>query len=71
MAAFTRVGGPGVPIATTKDFESSTVLGFGSWHPGICNFVYVDGSVHSVKNELDTVTLGQYCNRKDGDIVKY
>jgi prepilin-type N-terminal cleavage/methylation domain-containing protein len=71
LAAFTRVGGPGVPIATSKNFQSSSVLGFGSWHPGICNFVYVDGSVHSVKNELDTVTLGQFCNRKDGDIVRY
>ena len=71
LAAFTRVGGPGVPIATSRNFVPSQVLGFGSWHPGICNFVNVDGSVGSVKNELDTVTLGQLCNRKDGDVVKF
>jgi prepilin-type N-terminal cleavage/methylation domain-containing protein len=65
LAAFTRVGGPGVPIASSAEFESSAVLGFGSWHPGTCNFVRADGSTAAVKNTLDTVTLGQYCNRKD------
>ncbi|MEM7785645.1 MAG: DUF1559 domain-containing protein [Planctomycetota bacterium] len=69
LAAFTRVGGPGVPIATNKDFVASSVLGFGSWHPGVCNFVSVDGSVRSINNYLDTVTLGQYCNRRDGDFI--
>ncbi len=69
LAAFTRVGGPGIPIASHSTFESSAVLGFGSWHPGTCNFVRVDGSTAAVKNQTDTVTLGRLCNRKDREIA--
>lgn len=70
LAAFTRVGGPGVPIAANARFESSNVLGFGSWHPGTCNFISGDGSVKSINNQTDTITLGQLCNRNDGDVIK-
>lgn len=65
LAAFTRVGGPGVRILSGDD-ESNTVLGFGSWHPGTCNFVYADGSTKAVDSDVDTVTLGQICHRSDG-----
>lgn len=65
LAAFARVGGPGVRILSGDD-EASSVLGFGSWHPGICNFVYADGSTKAVDNDVDTVTLGKICHRSDG-----
>ena len=65
-AAFTRIGGPGVPLQSMNEEPFSSVLGFGSWHPGVCNFVNTDGSTHSVRNTLDTVALGQLCNRGDG-----
>ncbi|MCH2182564.1 MAG: DUF1559 domain-containing protein [Mariniblastus sp.] len=65
-AAFSRVGGPGVPILSRSEEPVSDVLGFGSWHPQLCNFVYADGSTHSLRNSTDTVTLGQLCNRADG-----
>jgi prepilin-type N-terminal cleavage/methylation domain-containing protein/prepilin-type processing-associated H-X9-DG protein len=67
LAAFTRVGGPGVGLLSGAD-ESNTVLGFGSWHPGTCNFVYADGSTKAVDNDVDTVTLGQICHRSDGQV---
>ena len=69
-AAFTRVGGPGVPILGRSEEPVSDVLGFGSWHPQLCNFVYADGSTQSLRNSTDTVTLGQICNRADGGEIE-
>jgi len=66
LAAFTRIGGPGVPILGAKEQSPTGVLGFGSWHPQTCNFVYADGSTHAVDSKIDTVTLGKLCNRRDG-----
>lgn len=71
LAAFTRVGGPGAPLMARNQERTSPVLGFGSWHPGICNFVFSDGSTRSVDNWVDTVTLGRMCHRYDGDPVEY
>jgi len=69
LAAFTRIGGPGVPILPPNR-EFTSVLGFGSWHPGSCNFVFADGRTQTVANEVDTVTLGQLCHRKDGGVIR-
>lgn len=66
LAAFTRIGGPGVPILGPQGESPTGVLGFGSWHPQTCNFVYADGSTHSFDAKTDTVTLGKLCNRADG-----
>ena len=66
LAAFARVGGPGVPILSEGQDPPNGVLGFGSWHPSVCNFVFADGSTRGVENTIDTVTLGQLCNRADG-----
>lgn len=66
LAAFARLGGPGVPLLHPNETSPTGVLGFGGWHPGVCNFVYADGSTHSVNTRTDTVTLGKLCNRDDG-----
>jgi len=66
LAAFSRIGGPGVPILGKADTSPTQVFGFGSWHPGTCNFVFADGSTKAIENGIDTVTLGQMCNRHDG-----
>lgn len=63
-----RVGGPGVPILTT-DEEPAAVLGFGSAHPGTCNFVRADGSTHSIRTGIDTIVLANLCNRSDGEVI--
>ena len=67
LAAFCRVGGPGVPILSQHKEPVSSVLGFGSWHSSVCNFVFADVSTRSISNNIDTVTLGQLCNRNDGE----
>ncbi|GHT18470.1 hypothetical protein FACS1894189_6410 [Planctomycetales bacterium] len=57
------------PICRPDDYASDTVpahsayhfqyraLGFGSWHPGICNFLLGDGTVHSVAITTGTPVL--------------
>ena len=65
LAAFARIGGPGVPIARSARDSAGPILGFGSWHRGVCNFVLSDGSVRSVNSLIDTTTLGRLCCRDD------
>jgi hypothetical protein len=66
LAAFARIGGPGVPLARNKDDQPGPILGFGSWHPGICNFALADGSVRAIDNLIDSSTLANLCHRADG-----
>jgi prepilin-type N-terminal cleavage/methylation domain-containing protein len=68
LSAFARVGGPGVPLQSGPHGQQTGILGFGSWHKGVCNFVYADGTTRAVATDIDTVTLGRLCNRADGKI---
>jgi len=42
---------------------------FGSWHPGVCQFAFADGSVKAVKNTLDEETLARLAARNDGLVI--
>jgi prepilin-type N-terminal cleavage/methylation domain-containing protein len=42
---------------------------FGSWHSGICQFAFCDGSVKGVKTSVDEVTLGRLATRFDGQTI--
>ena len=64
-----RLGGSGIPILTGDDPPAGTLLGFGSDHPGSCNFVRADGSTGTVRNELDTIVLANLCHRSDGEVI--
>lgn len=67
-----RLGGPLFPIAKTAYFPApgpGTIPVFGSGHPTVCNFVFGDGSVHTISNEIDTTTLGRLCSRFDGEVI--
>ena len=59
----TRAGGPGFPMAIAKDDQGWK---FGSHHPGQCQFVFCDGSVHALSNTMNPVVLGLLAQRNDG-----
>lgn len=65
-----RVGGPTVPIVQNIRDESNGLVSWGSWHWGVCNFTFADGSVRAIANTIDTETLGYLCNRSEGGIPK-
>jgi type II secretory pathway pseudopilin PulG len=65
LPAFARIGGPGIPLADGPEDRTLPVIGFGSWHPGVCPFVLADGSVQVVENDIDTAVLQSYCRRSD------
>jgi len=63
-----RAAGPGYPLGNGPTDEVAGVkhLVFGSWHPGVSNFVLGDGSVRSIAVTIDTDNLGRLANREDG-----
>jgi prepilin-type N-terminal cleavage/methylation domain-containing protein len=42
---------------------------FGSWHAGVCQFAFSDGSVKAIRNSIDEVTLGRLACRNDGQVI--
>jgi prepilin-type processing-associated H-X9-DG protein len=68
---FTRIGGP--PSFSLGQGPNDTSgpyhCRFGSWHPGICQFVFADGHVASLNNSMDINTLGKLCVRNDGQVI--
>ena len=42
---------------------------FGSWHPGVCQFAFTDGSVKAIRNTTDTTTLRWLACRADGNVI--
>lgn len=66
-----RSAGPDYPLAkspTDRQFSGQQAV-FGSWHPGICQFVYCDGSVHSLPVDIDPNVLGLLANKCDGQVI--
>jgi len=57
----TRVAGPQTPLAQSRTEPFN--LQFGSSHPGICQFVFVDGSVHTLSVDMDPAILGALATR--------
>jgi prepilin-type N-terminal cleavage/methylation domain-containing protein len=67
----TRVGGPTVPIVQDNRDEGNGLVSWGSWHAGVCQFAFADGSIRGVSKSIDTETLGNLGNRYDGKVVSY
>jgi prepilin-type N-terminal cleavage/methylation domain-containing protein/prepilin-type processing-associated H-X9-DG protein len=42
---------------------------FGSWHAGVVQFVFCDGSVKGIKTSIDEVNLGRLACRNDGEVI--
>jgi len=60
----TRAAGPGFRLAQSD--ADPYRRQFGGPHPGICQFAFADGSVHRVRSDVDTTTLGSLASRNDG-----
>ncbi len=48
--------------------NASTVQ-FGSAHSGLCMFVFCDGSVHKINNDIDANTFANLGSRNDGQAI--
>ncbi len=62
-----RAGGPTYPMARSPQDPNWR---FGSYHPGLCQFVFCDGSVHSLRSDLDPYTFGLLCDKCDGQVIQ-
>jgi len=73
--AIGRHGGFDRPIASSTDGASGPAefndweANFGSWHAGICQFVYGDGGVRALDNDIDEGVLGYICHKSDGGVI--
>jgi prepilin-type N-terminal cleavage/methylation domain-containing protein len=64
---YQRRGGASWPLAL--DPTAAPNSQFGSWHTGVCQFVFADGSVHLLRNSIPGTTLGLLANRNDGQVI--
>src|SRR5262249_21253820 len=44
---------------------------FGSYHPGICQFVFCHGGVRAIRVTIDTANLRRLAVRNDGQVIDY
>jgi len=49
--------------------EPAPYARFGSWHAGVCQFVFGDGSVHALSNSTNINTLTWLARPDDGQVV--
>jgi len=61
-----RSAGKSYPLATSVN---QTDWLFGSYHLGITQFAYADGSVHPIRNTIDPLILDHLANIADGNAV--
>jgi hypothetical protein len=61
-ASFSRVAGPGFPLADSEDAPFNK--NFGSSHAGICNFLMADGSFRAMSNNTAEFVLGEMARRR-------
>jgi prepilin-type N-terminal cleavage/methylation domain-containing protein len=71
-----RVAGIEDPLAQSPSDVTPSVGGnarfarkFGSFHTGVCQFVFCDGSVKAIRNTIDTATLRRLAVRNDGEVI--
>ena len=59
-----RSAGPGSPLV--RNLKDSAPSRFGSYHPGVCQFVLGDGAVIALRVNIDGTNLGRYAEIADG-----
>lgn len=63
-----RKAGTGRPLARGPD-DPGPAHRFGSYHSGICQFVFGDGSVRALSVSIDTTTLDRLADRNSGRVI--
>jgi hypothetical protein len=70
---FLRIAGPRYPLATSPSqpdpYGNPIDSRFGSYHPGVCQFVFCDGGVRAIPVSIDETTLGLLAARNDGQVI--
>jgi prepilin-type N-terminal cleavage/methylation domain-containing protein/prepilin-type processing-associated H-X9-DG protein len=61
-----RPSGPAFPITQSINDDN---WAFGSYHTGVCQFVFCDGSVRIVPNTIDPTILALLASRNDGKAI--
>lgn len=64
LPSSSRIGGQGFPLAKSM-LDNAPMYSFGSWHSGICQFVYADGSVRALQTDMDETVLARITHRRD------
>jgi prepilin-type N-terminal cleavage/methylation domain-containing protein/prepilin-type processing-associated H-X9-DG protein len=71
-----RLAGPEDPLAQSPYDVSPSLHGdaffgrkFGSSHPGLCQFVFCDGSVKAISTGIDAENLRRLAVRNDGEVI--
>jgi prepilin-type N-terminal cleavage/methylation domain-containing protein len=62
-----RVAGIGTPLGQSQSEIFN--FNFGSTHPGVCQFVFLDGGVRALSNTIEPATLGLLAGREDGQVI--
>jgi prepilin-type N-terminal cleavage/methylation domain-containing protein len=65
-----KKAGVGNPLIRNPN-QAGNQSRFGSWHPGVCQFVMGDGSVRPIRVSIDLTTLGYLARRDDGQAVSF
>jgi prepilin-type processing-associated H-X9-DG protein len=52
-----------------RSTDEKVNVNFGGSHPGVCQFVFADGSVRAISTSTDEVSLGYMANRHDGQTI--
>jgi prepilin-type processing-associated H-X9-DG protein len=66
------VGGTGVAFNSWQNQEYTgwqIEIAFGSWHTGLAQFVFADGSVHTLVDDMDQQVFAALGSRNQEEII--
>ena len=56
-------------LTSARDIVVNANITFGSAHPGVCQFVFCDGSVKGLATKIDLITLTYLATRDGGEVI--